>query len=209
MYALTVLSFDSDLSKDDKKTLLLLEMHRTLIQELAKQVDPMGANVGESLAVALYFENLKRFPAVHKTILGGKNFPAVMARELAPEVSPFQQKIFDGLKRKFAANKNNNENFVVVEGRSALASGILPMSITVKSKPGSGSSNSIKAFIAIDDEDHFTTNADGRRVRNRLDLLKEVLYKFNHPKTQFWRIDATGNRRPEELVEELYRKINV
>jgi hypothetical protein len=57
MRALTILSYDSDLSKNDQKTIWLIEMHRMLIQQLKHRLSVQEANsVGVKGAVALYFE---------------------------------------------------------------------------------------------------------------------------------------------------------
>jgi hypothetical protein len=159
-------------------------------------------SVEQRVAIALYFENLKRLPEnAKKAILGDMPFPRVKAPRPS-EVSPSHQRISEGLRRQFTENK---KDFIIVDEESGLDSEILPMDITIKE----GVENKIIAFIEIDGPDHFITREDGQRVAHRRDQLKEELYKFNHPGVPLLRIDLLDKRRNEEHAEELYEKITM
>jgi hypothetical protein len=200
MWALTILSYDSDLSKNNKKTAWLIEMHRVLVQAVQYQFKAKKAKDEEKDAVAFYFENLKRLSEETKrTILGEMGLPRVKAVS-STKASHSHQVISEGLKRKFA---ENNKDFIVIDEESGLESGILPMDITIKDASG----KRIIAFIEIDGPDHFLTREDGQRVPQRRDQLREELYKFNHPGIPLLRIDLMRRRGYEEYSEELYEKI--
>jgi hypothetical protein len=202
MWALTVLSFDSDLSKKNQKTGWLIEMHRMLLQALLNRLKTEKASVEQKDSIALYFENLKRLPEnAKKAILGEMPFPRVRASR-STAASPSHQRISEGLRRKFTENK---KDFIIVDEESGLDSGILPMDITIKE----GVENKIIAFIEIDGPDHFVAREDGQRVAHRRDQLREELYKFNHPGVPLLRIDLLDNRPYERYVEELFEKITM
>jgi hypothetical protein len=200
MWALTVLSFDSDLSQNNQKTIWLIEMHRMLLQALKNQFIKKDAVPEDNGSISLYFENLKRLPeSTKKAILGDMPFPRATAPQPS-EVSSSHQRISEGLRRKFTENR---KDFIVVDEESGFDSGILPMDITIKE----GVENKIIAFIEIDGPDHFITREDGQRVAHRGDQLKEELYKFNHPGVPLLRIDLLDQRPYEGYVKELYEKL--
>jgi hypothetical protein len=203
MWALTLLSYDCDLSKNNLKTLWLIEMHRMLFQALKNQfIIKKDSPIEEKGSIAQYFENLKRLSEkTQKIILGDMPFPRVKAPQ-PTRVSPTHRLISEGLRRKFT---ENNKDFIVVDEESGLDSEILPMDITLRH----GVENRIIAFIEIDGPDHFITTEDGQRVSHRRDQLKEELYKFNHPGVPLLRIDLLDKRPYERYVEELYKKITV
>jgi hypothetical protein len=203
LWALTVLSYDSDLSKKNQKTIWLIEMHRMLFQALKNQfIVTNDTPIEEKDSIALYFENLRRLPGnTKKAILGDMPFPRVKASQPS-EVSSSHQRISEGLRRKFT---ENNKDFIVADDESGLDSGILPIDITIKE----GVENRMIAFIEIDGPDHFITREDGQRVAHRRDQLREELYKFNHPGVPLLRIDLLDNRRKEEYLEELYEKVTM
>jgi hypothetical protein len=202
MWALTVLSFDSDLSRYNQKTTWLIEMHQMLLQALTNQFKAEEATEEENDSIALYFEHLARLPEkTRETILGEMPLPKVKSMR-SSQASPSNKRISEGLRRKFTENK---KDFIIVDEESGLDSGILPMDITIKE----GVENRIIAFIELDGPDHFVTREDGQRVAHRRDQLKEELYKFNHPRIPLLRIDLLDNRPYERHVEELYEKITV
>jgi hypothetical protein len=174
MWALTILSYDSDLSKNSQKTVRLVELHQMLVQAYKNQFRAKEAKPEEKGAVALYFENLKRLSEeTKKTILGEMSLRRVKA--LVPsEASHTHRNISEELRRLFAKNK---KDFIVVDEESGLDSEILPMDIIIKD----GTGNKIIAFIELDGPYHFITREDGQRIARRQDQLKEELYKFNHP----------------------------
>jgi hypothetical protein len=203
MFALTILSYDSDLSEKNQKTLWLLAMHRMLFQAWQTQFGasqlPIEAEIG---AVALYFENLKRLSEeTKKSILGKKKIQPMKAFQPSG-ISPSHQIISEGLRSKFVANK---KSFLVIDEVSGLDSEILPIDITIKDKTG----KRIIAFIEIDGLKHFITTEDGQKIGRRRDQLKEALYKFNHPRIRLLRINLFDQRPFSEYVEELYEKIVV
>jgi hypothetical protein len=150
MYALTILSYDSDLSKNDQKMTWLIEMHRMLLKAMKDRFEPDLATVESKDSVALYFENLKRLPdETRKTILGELSLPRVKAKEPS-EPSHTHQRISALMRRTFAENK---KDFIVVDEESGLKSGILPMDITIKD----GTGKRIISFIEIDGPSHFFT----------------------------------------------------
>jgi hypothetical protein len=203
MWALTVLSFDSDLSKKSQKTDWLIEMHRMLLQALRNQFRiTKDTPIEERRSIALYFENLKRLPEkAQKFILGEMSLPRAKApRPSAASLS--HQRISERLRRKFT---ENNKDFIVVDEESGLDSGILPMDITIKE----GVENKIIAFIEIDGPDHFVTREDGQRVSHRGDQLREELYKFNHPGVPLLRIDLLDQRPYDQYANELFEKITM
>jgi hypothetical protein len=203
MWALTVLSFDSDLSKKkSQKTVWLLEMHRMVLQALKDRLQAEEASLENKVSIALYFENLKRLSEkTRKTILGEIRLRGLKA-PLPTKVSPIHKLISTELRRKFTENK---KDFIVVDEESGLDSEILPMDITIKD----GTGNKIIAFIEIDGCYHFITREDGQRISHRRDQLREELYKFNHPGVPLLRIDLLDKRPYERYVEELYEKITM
>jgi hypothetical protein len=201
MYALTILSYDSNISKNDQKTVWLIEMHQILIQALITLFKVTEATFEQRVVIALYFENLKRLPEdIQKTILGTMVVPRVEARK-SSKASHFK-KISEGLRRKFSENK---KDFIVVDEESGLESEILPMDITIKD----GTGKRIIAFIDFESPYHLMTRPDGQIFRKRRYQLKAELYKFNHPGVPVMRIDLVESKqRHEEYVEELYQKIS-
>jgi hypothetical protein len=203
MYALTILTYDSDFSEKNRKTDWLLEMHRMLLQGLQTQFGATQPPIEiEISAVALYFENLNRLPEeTKKSILGRKRLQSFKAYKPSG-ASHYHQIISEGLRSKLAANK---KDFIVVDEVSGLDSEILPIDITIKDKTG----KRIIAFIEIDGLQHFITTEDGQKIPRRRDQLKEELYKFNHPRIRLLRINLLDQRPYSEYVEELYEKIVV
>jgi hypothetical protein len=205
MWALTVLSYDRDLSlsREKRKSLWLIEMHKMLLEALKNQFKAEEATEEENDSIALYFENLARLPKeTRETILGEMPVPKVKGAMRSSQASPSDQRISEGLRRKFTENK---KDFIVVDEESGLDSEILPMNITIKD----GTGNKIIAFIEIDGADHFIIGAEGQRILKRGDELREDLYKFNHPGIPLLRIDLLDKRQIEDYVEELYQKITV
>jgi hypothetical protein len=203
MWALTVLSYDSDFSKKkSQKTIWLIEMHRMLLQALKDRLQAEEASLENKVSIALYFENLKRLPEkTKKLIVGETRLPRLKAPH-PTKASPIHKLISIELRRKFTENK---KDFIVVDEESGLESEILPMNITIKE----GTENRIVAFIEIEGPYKFVTTEDGQRVSHRRDQLKEELYKFNHPGVPLLRIDLLYNRRIEDYVEELYEKVAI
>jgi hypothetical protein len=192
MYALAILSFDSDLSKNDQKTVWLIEMHRLLLQAMKNHFEPDLATLETKAAVALYFENLKRLSEeTKKTILGNLRLPRVKARQPS-EPSDTHKRISALMRRNFAENK---KDFIVVDEESGLESEILPMDITIKD----GTGKRIISFIEIDGPDHFITLEDGQKIPQRRDQLREELYKFNHPGVPVMRINLLEQQRMTSL----------
>jgi hypothetical protein len=201
MWALTILSYDSDLLKNCQKTVWLIEMHRMLVQAYKNQFRAEEAKPQQKGGVAFYFENLKRLSEeTRKTILGEMSLPRLKAVDPS-QPSPAHQIISERLRRLFAEKK---KDFIVVDEKSGLDSEILPMDITIKV----GTRNRIIAFIELDGLYHFITREeDGRRIARRQDQLKEELYKFNHPGIPLLRVDLMTGRRYEEYAEALYKRI--
>jgi hypothetical protein len=201
MWAFTIFSYDSDLSKNDQKTVWLMEMHEMLIQALTTLFKVTEASLQQRVGIALYFENLQRLPEdIKKTIAGEMSLPRVEARK-SSKISRVHKRISEGLKRMFAKNK---KDFIVVDEESGLGSGILPMGITIKD----GTGKRIIAFVEIDGPNHYITLEDGRVARKRRDQLKEELYKFNHPGVPLMRVDlAEGKRKEKNVTENIYGKI--
>jgi hypothetical protein len=201
MYALTILSFDSDFSKNDQKMVWLIEMHEILLQALITLFNITEATFEQRVGIALYFENLKRLPDhLKKTILGEMGVPQVETSK-SPKISRVHRQISEGLKRKFWENR---KDFIVVDGESGLDSGILPMEITIKDGTGKRI-----AFVEIDGPNHYITLEDGQVARKRRDQLKEELYKFNQPGVPLMRIDlAESKRQDKKVTENIYQKIS-
>jgi hypothetical protein len=200
MYALTMLSFDSNISKNDQKTVWLIEMHRMLVQSLITLFKRDKAKIDQKKAVALYFENLKRSSEeIKKSILRELHFPRVKVFE-SSNVSPSHQSISEELRRKFAKNK---KDFIVVDEESGLESKVLPMDITIKD----GTGKRILAFIEIEGHSRLIARPDGQFFRKRRYQLREELYKFNHPGMPVILISPLDKRRNNERAEELYSKV--
>jgi hypothetical protein len=197
MYALTILSFDSDLLKNDQKAIWLIEMHRILLQAAKSQFRGEEVPFEEKRALALYFENLKLLPEeTKKLILGKMGLPTVRPST----ASHAHQRISEELRNKLAEDK---KDFIVIDKESGLETGILPIDITIKD----GTGKRIISFIELDAPDHFITLEDGQRIPKRLYQLREELYKFNHPGIPLLRIDLLDKRPYEEYAEELYGKL--
>jgi hypothetical protein len=202
MYALSILSFDSNLSKNDEKAAWLIEMHRMLFQAYKDQFKADKANSDQKSDVALYFETVKRLPEeMKKDLFGEMSLPRVNAFGLYRPYT-YLKKISELLRRKFSVNESD---FIVVTLESGLESEILPMNITIKD----GTGKRIIGFIEIDGPSHFITVEDGQEVLKRRNQLKEELYKFNHPGMPLMRIDLSDKRRYEEYADELYEKVTI
>jgi hypothetical protein len=195
MFALTMISFDHDLSKKSVKSELLLEMHAMLFRIFQERFRDEEAKLKDISQLAIYFENLKTLSAEQKNrITGGKGIiPSFIDRQELGIPSKGHSEISKELVRVL---QEENLNFQIIDEFEGLESRSFPMDIALMDN-----NKNIKGFVEVNGPHHYIRTKEGRRIHKRDDELKKKLYQFHYPGVPLFAIDLRGEKKSVFMKE--------
>jgi hypothetical protein len=188
MFALTMISFNQDLSKKTVKSELLLEMHALLFRIFQERFREKETSLENISQVAIYFENLKTLPKQQKNRITGKIviIPSFLDRQLATLPSKDHSEIS---KELGIVLQEENINFQIIDEFQGLESRLFPMDIALMDNK-----KNIKGFVEVNGPHHYIVTKEGKRISRRVDELKKKLYQFHYPGVPLFAIEEKRSR---------------
>jgi hypothetical protein len=196
MFALTMISFDHDLSKKSVKSELWLEIHTIFFRIFQERFREEEAKLEEISQFAIYFENMKTLSVEQKNrITGGKGIiPSFIDRQQEGEVpSKDHSEISKELGRVL---QEENLNFQIIDEFQGLESRSFPMDIALMD-----SNKNIKGFVEVNGPHHYIRTKEEKRILRRDDELKKKLYQFHYPGVPLLAIDLRGEKKSVFMKE--------
>jgi hypothetical protein len=195
MFALTMISFDQDLSKKSVKSELWLEIHTIFFRIFQERFREEEAKLEDISQFAIYFENLKTLSANQKNRITGGNvvLPSFIDRREVALPSKVHSEISKELDRVL---QEENLNFQIIDEFQGLESRSFPIDIALMD-----SNKNIKGFVEVNGPHHYIRTKEGKRIPKREDELKKKLYQFHYPGVPLLAIDLRGEKKSVFMKE--------
>jgi hypothetical protein len=191
LFSLALLSFDFDVTKQRKKTAVLIELHRLLLEIHFRLVDSGGVkgfSDEQQNQLAIYFETLSLLPKdQRKTILGNKKTTAIPLYSTStqfPTPTPDHLQISTMIIASLRKEKTENPVELVNEF-CGLKSSVFPVDIAVRDL----NTQKLLLFVELDGgRFHYQRSSGGSQNLNRAHQLKTKLYEHYYPGVPLKRI---------------------
>jgi hypothetical protein len=195
MFALTVISFDQDLSKKTVKSELLLALHALLFRIFQERFRYKEASLEAISQFAIYFENLKTLPEQQKNRITGGNvvIPSFIDQQELGLPSKDHSEISKELGKVL---QEENIQFQIIDEFQGLESRWFPVDIALMD-----SNKNIKGFVEVNGPHHYIVTKGGKRILRRDDELKKKLYQFHYPGVPLLAIDLRGEKKTVFMKE--------
>jgi hypothetical protein len=208
-YAMTVLSFDYDLSSATRKTEILFELHGHLWKTHSRLQGTVALSNETKRQLSMYFEYLSILPEEQRKKITGE---AVLPRYVCGDdnflqkIRKFlQQTISDDLKKFLLSGPSKEFSTLMVDDHfHGLVSRTFSIDIAIRDND----SREPLVFLELDSErSRFMKSASGENQLSRIDLLIEKLYSYHFPRVPLKRILLDRNRSVESYTEEILQTI--
>jgi hypothetical protein len=205
-YAMTLLSFDYDLSNTSRKTEILFEIHRYLWDIHTRLEGTFALSHEINHKLSMYFEYLSILPEEQrKKITGEGELPLYICGD-GNKHSKLQQTISEDLKNFLVSEGIGKKlsELMIDDHFHGLKSRIFPIDMAVKDK----STAEILLFLVLGSErNRYMKRAGGEIRLIRKQLLKEKLYSYHFPSVPLKRIVLNKNRSSNSYIQEILQTI--